>query len=778
MKKLGILFLIVIILVSCQTEPYREITATSISLNKNELIIETGDNFLLSVTFTPENVSNKSLTWVSSNKRIATVDDGIVVGVAPGKTEIIVKNGNVVDKCSVTVLLSASGLSLNTKEMTLVKGESATLTATVEPSGSTDIVKWQSSNTSIVTVDNGRITAIKPGEAIISATAGTKMAQCAVLVINPATNVSLDKTELEIHLDETIQLVAYVVPEDATDEILWSSSNPNVVSVENGMVTGVAPGFATITATAGKEDCKCEVSVLPYKKGIVDLGLVMTREDGTTYNLYWADCNLGANSPEESGNYYAWGETDIKDNYSWSSYKWANGDSNKLTKYCQKVYVSHWGGLWAPDDKEILDAEDDVAFLTLGEDWRIPSDLEWTELREKCSWIWVKQGDTEGYRVTGPNGKSIFLPAVGSMEGSYCRDKGTKGYYLSSTLESRSNTCNPARSYMVCFSNSTIEIINGGRSYGRSIRPVYSEQVHVNEIVLDRSKDNMYLEEILHYNYVINPSYAFVKSVSWKSSNPNVATVENGYLFAHNPGTTIITVTSNDRNFSSSCTLNVSNTHISEGVTDLGISLTHANGKQYTLYWSKCNMGANKPEGYGDYYAWGEVETKETYDWNTYKWSNGAEEKLTKYCPTNRANYWDGEGSPDGKLELDPEDDAARVVLGGQWRMPTGEELQALRNQCEWELEVINGTIGYTVKSKSKGNLNSIFLPFAGCLDWNSDWQPYFEGIGAYFWSSTLSISTPIWYPQYAYGMYINSYGPTGSSDRRARGFPVRAVRE
>lgn len=194
-------------------------------------------------------------------------------------------------------------------------------------------------------------------------------------------------------------------------------------------------------------------------------------------------------------------------------------------------------------------------------------------------------------------------------------------------------------------------------------------------------------------------------------------------------------------------------------VADLGLSVK----------WRSWNLGATKPEEFGDYYAWGEVEKKDNYDWATYKWSNGAYNKLTKYCPANKVDYWDGTGVPDGKTVLDPEDDAAHVVLGGKWRMPTDEEWTELRTQCTWTWATLNGVNGYFVESKSNGN--RIFLPAAGSPnDTNLDHVV----IGGYYWSSSLITR----YPDGAWSVDSKSTHVVQGEFYRYCGCSVRPVSE
>ena len=152
----------------------------------------------------------------------------------------------------------------------------------------------------------------------------------------------------------------------------------------------------------------------------VDLGL----------SVKWASCNVGAESPEEYGGYYAWGETEEKTNYSLSTYKWCNGSNDSQTKYCTS---SSYGTV---DNKTTLDPEDDVAHVKWGGTWRMPTIAEQDELLSKCSWSWTSVNGVNGYRVTGPNGNSIFLPAAGYRYGGDVYDSGSFGGFWSATLDS------------------------------------------------------------------------------------------------------------------------------------------------------------------------------------------------------------------------------------------------------------------------------------------------------------------------------------------------------
>ena len=182
---------------------------------------------------------------------------------------------------------------------------------------------------------------------------------------------------------------------------------------------------------------------------------------------------------------------------------------------------------------------------------------------------------------------------------------------------------------------------------------------------------------------------------------------------------------------------------------DLGLSVK----------WANFNVGAFHPTHCGDYFAWGEIEPKETYSWATYKWCDGTQNTMTKYNTT------------DGKTTLEPADDAAQVHWGGKWRMPTKEEIQELFTRCTWKTETQNGINGYNVIGP---NGNSIFVPTAGW--YNEDlFGEGVQGNATYYWTSTLYSSNKI----HAYDLVFNDV--SGSNDgiianTRRCGFPIRPV--
>ena len=189
-----------------------------------------------------------------------------------------------------------------------------------------------------------------------------------------------------------------------------------------------------------------------FNAEFVDLGL----------SVKWASCNLGAMTPTEFGMYYAWGETDTI--VSSSQYKWYDNFTQKYSKY---VLTEYYGKM---DNKYRLDAEDDVANVYGGPDWRIPTDKEVKELVDSCYWTWTYVNGVAGYQVRSPkNGNSIFLPAAGVVWDSIPQSQGYSGYYLTNTLYTQYNSsfCNN-----LYFDELGFYLTNDNRNLGYTVRPV------------------------------------------------------------------------------------------------------------------------------------------------------------------------------------------------------------------------------------------------------------------------------------------------------------------
>ena len=222
----------------------------------------------------------------------------------------------------------------------------------------------------------------------------------------------------------------------------------------------LAMGAALAFAACGKDDGGTGTETAEW----VDLGLPS--------GLLWAACNLGASSPEEYGDYYAWGETTTKEVYNWSTYKYSNGDYNQLTKYCNSSSYGHNG---FTDNLTTLDAMDDAATQKLGSGARMPTRAEWEELINNTTAEWTQVNGVNGRKFTASNGKSLFLPAAGGRRHGVLRDAGERGYYWSSSLD-ESYPSYPGSAWLFSFYSDVLQdVCSIDRYGGQSVRAVRSQ---------------------------------------------------------------------------------------------------------------------------------------------------------------------------------------------------------------------------------------------------------------------------------------------------------------
>ena len=172
----------------------------------------------------------------------------------------------------------------------------------------------------------------------------------------------------------------------------------------------------------------------------VDLGL----------SVCWAGWNVGASSPEEYGDYYAWGETTTKSSYTESSYQYRNGD--EFVNIGSNISGTHY----------------DAARYYWDGNWRMPTKAEFQELKDRCTWTWTTYNGVNGYKVTGPNGRSIFLPAAGLRYGTELYNRGSNGLYWSGSLYESYQS----NAYYLGFGSGDRSVHEGSRKCGQTVRPV------------------------------------------------------------------------------------------------------------------------------------------------------------------------------------------------------------------------------------------------------------------------------------------------------------------
>ena len=284
-----------------------QIFVTGVQINKTTLELEEANTETLTATTIPTNADYRAVTWSSSNKNVATItlNSGKITAKSPGTTTITVttKDGEKTATCEVTVKkktlqdIPVSGINLNKQQMELVEGEEENLIATVVPENATNKnIIWSSADEKIAKVENGIVRGISAGTTTITAKAedGAYESTCEVVIKERTINVTgiiLNKKQINLIEGNTEELIATITPFNATNQnIKWTTSDGNVATVANGMVTGVSKGKTTITAETQDGEYKATCEVIVEEKIIDVTGISLNKTkielvEGTTITL-------------------------------------------------------------------------------------------------------------------------------------------------------------------------------------------------------------------------------------------------------------------------------------------------------------------------------------------------------------------------------------------------------------------------------------------------------------------------------------------------------------
>ena len=538
------------------------------------------------------------------------------------------------------------------------------------------------------------------------------------------TGIRVDKENITISQHTTARLNVMADGRcNVNSASTWKSSDENVVSVmDDGLIVAKKPGECVITVTAFGKDAKCTVNVTPHEMEFVDLGL----------GVLWATCNLGADNPSDYGDYYAWAEIETKDYYNWSSYRYFS-TASEFRAYVDKYTTDgSVGFLLKADNLDRLEDMDDVASVLSGGEWHMPTAQDFEELRKNCSWETVTVKGVKGLEiksnVPGYKDKKIFIPFAGCMIDGQAEGLGQKYYLWSSTAVGNNNS-----QYFTVWSDTFTrrrglrilrrpvvytyaELSQGdkGRYVGMNVRPVKRlEADKFSSISLPDEHLDLHYGEIRKMVVSMIPSGLEVNNgnIVWSTTNADVAAVTDGFLTAVGTGSCEITARSEGHEVKMTVTVTLPR---SEPV-DLGLSVK----------WASANLGASAPEETGAYFAWGETSPKAGYySGKNYKFGEYSNQ-WTKYNMGGDYFFIGNYPEPDYKETLDLEDDAAAVLLGDGWRMPTADELWELKTRCTWKRVVDTIKIdkrntqtilkGYIITSNVPGyEGRSIYLPATG----------------------------------------------------------------
>lgn len=434
----------------------------------------------------------------------------------------------------------------------------------------------------------------------------------------------------------------------------------------------------------------------------IDLGL----------SVQWASFNVGANSPEEYGNYFAWGETAPKSSY----YR----DSS--VTYGLSISQLESRGIIGDDGN--LTSSYDAATANWGEGWRIPTETEVQELIDECTWRWTTQNGVYGRKVTGPNGSSIFLPAAGHRGYSTLYDDGSYGHYWYATPCSNSDNA-----YYLSFGSVNVGFYKYYRFFGLVVRPVYSD-VPSQVVTIETGEATNITAESATLNGVVSGADESISCGFIYGTSSDMSSQNNHRAEASSNGTYSVSIS----NLQANTTYYYCAYVIIDGEEKLGEVLSFTTEQEVvepepsspeaidlglSVKWASFNVGANSPEDYGDYFAWGETTTKSDYSSST---------SITYGLSISEL---ESRGIIDAAGNLTAAYDAATANWGGNWRMPTLDEMKELVNECEWKRTYVNGVNGRLVTGP---NGNSIFLPTAGYrLNELLSWTSYF----GLYWSAT-----------------------------------------
>ena len=511
--------------------------AESISLNETELTLERTATAQLTATVLPETTDDRSVTWSSDNTAVAKVDEyGMVTAVGVGETVITAITDDGTDltaTCFVKVTPKlVKSLSLSETELSIENGSSAQLTAVISPQDADDgSVAWTSNNTMAATVDaTGRVTATGVGTAVITVSTndGSNLSATCTVTVTPkeVAHISFDKTTLTLYVNESSQITATVLPDDADDRrLIWSSGDIDIARVSsNGEVTAVGVGETEITATANDGSgvsAVCRVTVLP----IMVTSIILDREslelfDNSSFQLTatvlpynatdrtvtWQSTNDRVASVNADGTIYVWdvGETDI--------IATAN-DGSGVSATCHLTVIPVMMESITLDKEylEIQDGDRVKLIVTALEPYDVSdSSLTWTSSDENVATVY--NGSS--------NGCYILAEGVGETD--------------------------------------IIASANDGSGVSATCR-VTVTPVKVSEVLLGKTELVMVKGQSEKLIPTVWPDNASDKSLTWTSSDESVVTVDNdGSVEAVNAGEADVTATTNDgTNLKATCHVTV-----------------------------------------------------------------------------------------------------------------------------------------------------------------------------------------------------------------------------
>ena len=584
------------------------VAVESITLDITSLILNEGETITLTATVKPDNASDKTVTWSSSNPTKATVDQsGTITAIAEGTVNITAKAGDKTATCTVTVMkvnIPVESLTLDKYYLELIEGETATITATVKPDNATDkTVTWSSSNPTKAAVDqNGTVTAVAEGTATITAKAGDKTATCTVTVkksVVAVESVTLDITSTILNTGETLTLTATVKPDNATDKtVTWSSNKTAVATVDaNGKVTAVAEGTAIITANAGDKTATCTVTVMKGNVPVESLTLdkssleltegetatliaTVKPDNATDKTVTWSSSNPWVATVDQNGQITAVraGEATITatvgGKYAYCTLIVKNKEiaveSITLDKTSLELFEGEVAMLyatvlpWNAPDKTVTWTSSNPSVATVDQDGRV------TALHEGTATITAKAGDKTATCTVFVKMRDIPVYWIG-LDHNYLElkegetttiiatvkpDNATNKTVTWSSSDPSVATVDQNGRVTALHEGTTTITAKAGDMTATCSVTVKNSVVAVESVTLDKTSLELYEGEVAMLYATVLPWGATDRTITWTSGNPSVATVDqNGKVTALHEGTTTITAKAGDKTATCSVTV-------------------------------------------------------------------------------------------------------------------------------------------------------------------------------------------------------------------------------
>ena len=543
-------------------EQPNEIPVTGVSLNKESIVITEGETETLVATVLPENSTNPSVTWTSSNNNIATVSgDGVITAVSAGEVTITVttEDGGYTATCNVKVepkVISVTSVLMTPSEGTLKVGNTLKLSATVVPSNATNkTLIWESTDNTIATVSGGIVTAHKPGNATIKAISedGGFQGICKITVI-PNTisveKVTLNEATKTIEIGETLALHETVEPSNATNKnVTWETSNGEVATVsESGIVTGIKPGTVTITVTTvdGNKKATCQVTVKAKTAPVISVTEVTLNESAKTIKVGETFTIIQTVLPENATN----------KNVTWKS-------SNEEVATVIGGIVTAIGEGETLITVTTIDGNKTATCKVIVEKNVI--NVERVSLNKNNEII--KEGETLALNAT-------VLPENATNKNVTWE---TSNAEIATVDNNGIVTGLKAGTAVIA-----VKTVDGSKTATCTIT-VEKDIINVKSVELDKGTEELEVGEIIILKQTVLPENATNKNVTWETSNSEIATVENGKVIALKPGTVTIIVKTVDGNKTAECTIVVKETESEPEDKEVKVESIELEQKEITL---------------------------------------------------------------------------------------------------------------------------------------------------------------------------------------------------